>query len=395
MSEGYPIPRDGAVLHASHLHAQTLFTLAEAGHALRGRWGFFRPAGLAAGQGVNEIGVEDGLVVIKNLALRTPDGFVVRAQKLCAKDRAKVDEVVRLAWRLPEPSSREASVVRAEMSVVPRGAGPGGRGSVEIGSVVEVGSVAVEEASATLGVSLTAPVFGLGGAEELARTWRDLIEEDGVLLRLAEKTERSRHGRAFERRVVSAAFRRVAAMPLDCDTKQAMWELESAFRQLADFAWAYARAGEAVVVETARVLEASGKCRERAEKLTPLCGGLREIAAALGERASTWEWLRTERRRLDPTGVLDEGGQLRVLHYSVDDNIDTLDIVPRGVHPKRAMAWAGFDGAQLDELKDGQIEDGAKWVVKVPRSASRFMLRCQSHVTVEVHGLRGATSGDG
>ena len=381
MNERYPIPADGALLHARHLHAETLFTLTEAGRAFRGSWGFFRPEGLARNERVNDVRVENDQVVITNLAMTTPDGFALRAKRLCSVARAR--GMVRLAWSLPEPNTKMDSVVEVVMTVdVSQRATPGERGGATIGTVVAEGT----GAGAALGVLLTAPVFSLDGAEKVACTWRYFAGEDGPLVELASEVSRSRRGGAFERGLVSGVFQRVAGMPLRCEPGQAMWELESAFWQLANFAEAYAENEEEVVAETGALCDSVRKCREMANRLGPLCAGLEELTGRLKASVCLRNWLRTERLPLTPESTVLGAGRDKVLRYSVNSDLRELRIVPPlDVGAQQVAAWSKFDEGDWNRLM--KEPDDAEWVVEAPGGATYFSLRCPTDVTMQVYGV--------
>ena len=380
MSEQYPIPPNGEVLRAEHLHAQTIFTLAEAGRALRGCWGFFRPApsgSTSAPEAANHVTIENASVVITNLALISPDGFVIRKERVSeAIPTDPARNALRLAWSLPAHMSESGGRVDVDFSIdAANELSPRSPGSVVVGRLTRDGS--------RPGIAVTAPSLSLDGFRQLSDAWAGVKEQLGKMVARLGRTGR---GLGFERLVVRAALERARTIPGDCDPRRATWELEGAVRQLVCFA--EANGAPNVVNETSRLLELVGQCRRSADEgeLSDLCSSMERVSAP--ERLErTRSWLEPGTQVLEPAGELGGAGNQVVRRYSLGGGAEAGDVLVKVT-----------DGT-TPPFVQGRCEDERDWrtlnfwsvndfefhaTIAVPAGATWLELQCDRRVDPEV-----------
>ena len=374
MIERYPIPPDGEILTSKHLHDQTLFTLAQVGRGLRGSWGFFRPpdsTGLA-----NRVFIQDGYVVIENLAAISPEGFSFQAEKLSAFIPA-VGRSLRLSWTLPSDASENDGLVGISLAVVAPDI-PEEPGSVVIG---EIGG------RRRSNVSLTAPAFTIDSVALLVDSWSKLGK---ALHDITSALDGSSRGNPFERLLVGSAFNQLDSALSDTPI-QATRKLNTALEQLAGFV--HVNAGRKIDQETEILLTHAGKCCAAAkEGPTALYRALSRLTSTLAKTPNAVrDWLSAGKRELRPDNEIVEAGMHMVKDYSLGNTAPgpvhvTLVDVEAG--PEPMTAWVRFDDAGWQELIGRRTDHGIEASLEPPAGAARLSLRCTVGMdTVVIQGV--------
>ena len=374
MNDRYPIPPDGEVLHAHHLKDQTLFTLRQAGRVLGGAWGFFRPADLEAAATANLIHLDDGEVVIENLALVSPGGLALRANKLRSRLTGE-SATMHLAWVLPESEAGTDREARVKLTLPANAAPtPGAPEEAQIGRV---------RAANPAEITLTAPALGLDATPELVHAWSALRDGFGELVTLFDQsTDCAR----LEWRTVRRALKHLDTVPASCGPIEAIRDVSYAFGQLADLA--SARADPKDAGEAAEGLyEQSKKCVHAAiEGTSRLCDQLWNLIEAVHAAKKTLAHWLVGRKKLKESCVRAEAGNMMVWSYSLPEVPPTsITITFTQDGDERVAAWIKFFDAQ-GQLLELEVEgnEGRAVASEVPHGAKRFELQCAEGVDVTV-----------
>ena len=398
----YPIPRDGQLLKSEHLHDQTLFGLAEAGLGLRGVWGFFRAPDLSDEDWPNEILVERGALVIRNLALLSPDGLVLRGSEELREPFPGGGGTVRVVWKLPAHNRENEGRVSVHLEI------DGGRRRKQL----QPWSVVIGEIEDNV-FSSSVPVLSLDGSAAVAVAWAAIIEELRELERLIGRSSR---GDTFHRRLVESELRGIGRLPLDEQPRHAVIAVETAVERFAAFAEAHG-ADEQVMEEIERTGKGAAKSREAAGGLTALVealGGIADMASPVRMKR-TREWLEPESewQELSHDGEIGNSPLHTMRHYRVDGarvgririRFERKDSLPNWAR-RPEVSYRFDEGAFLvvkDDVQEERTRDGNRTVwttgdLEIPDGAELLRVRFERDVAVRVElaaGARSAVPGTG
>ena len=389
----YSIPPDGQVLRAQHLHDQTMFSLTEAGRALRGVWGFFRAPDLSVEHAANEIFVEREVLVIRNLALLSPDGVVLRVGDL--REPVPGDGgTARVVWGLPANNTENEGRVSVRLEFeAERRRPPDGSVTVVIGKVEDNRFVS------------EVPVLSLEGSASVADAWAAVCKALGEFELLIGS---SGHGDTFHRRLVESELRGIGRLQADTVPQHAVTCVETAVERLAAFAEAHG-ADKRVLREIERARKEAAKCRETAGGLTALEHALNRLAEmASAELKGAREWLlHTEAEWVE----LPADGEIRNPEHTMTDyGVEGARVGRIRIRFEKKASrpnWRRWpevsyrfdEGAflVLKHVQEEKMRDNSRTIwtsgdLEIPDGAERLRVRCERDVDVRVEAGAGPRS---
>ena len=378
----YAIPDNGDVLYAEDLHAHTGFILFRAGQAQRGVWGFYRPRDAkgrpSTSRNLNKAEVRGGRVILRDVALLTPDGTALRTEEDLSAPIPSRADIVTLAWKLPAHAKDSDGRIGLDLKVTADEPAPGATTIARIEGRPPV-------------VTLVAPTLSLDATAALGTAAQAVHDALDPLARLLESSP-------TEPRWIKLCVRRILdesrCLPFDSDPKLVTGAMASGLQALADMAELHAEL-PAVKEETRALLDRARNARDAVEQgAGALETTLKLLAQAIERECGELNrWLSSRRETLSPVDEIIEAGRWKVWSFALPGTLHgpVKLILERPDGGPMILAWAQIDKEKWTKLHDhdavshspsGGLEIGLE---NIP-AKSRF-LNVKADVDVQVKAV--------